>query len=465
MEEEVLQVNVNLRIAHSPEQKAFIECTALRQVIRAGRRFGKTVAFSIKAVKAFLGICPKCDGTGCDYCDLGKVTPKRVLYAAPTAEQVSKFWFEVCTALKDCIDAGVLRKDETEKIIERPGTEQRIKAKTAWNANTLRGDYADLLGFEEYQLMNEDAWDEVGQPMLLDNNGTAVFIYTPPSLKSEGVSKARDPRHATKLYQKAKQKEEDGDKNWKTFHFTSYHNPTLSTEALGMLSEDMSLEAFRREILAEDDEIQLSWLVYNAFKDICKVKRFEIPSNWPVITGHDFGSANPAALVVAQAKLPLPEGAPAGLRYGDYVGFREYSPGAGFSSLQHIEKFRDMTKGYGVEQSIGGNITNEGEIRQLYGAHGWPISAPILTRVNAQIDRVIGLMEMNKFYIMDDMFRVLGQIASCMWILDSENKSTNKIKDEPKYHMLACLRTMVTYFNVDRPFLKQGVDKVKVSIW
>jgi len=41
--------------------------------------------------------------------------------------------------------------------------------------------------------------------MLLDNNGDAVFIYTPPSLITAGISKARDPRHAARLFKKAKE--------------------------------------------------------------------------------------------------------------------------------------------------------------------------------------------------------------------------------------------------------------------
>ena len=35
--------------------------------------------------------------------------------------------------------------------IELPGTKQRIRAKTAFNADTLRGDYADELLLDEFQ--------------------------------------------------------------------------------------------------------------------------------------------------------------------------------------------------------------------------------------------------------------------------------------------------------------------------
>jgi phage terminase large subunit-like protein len=145
----------------------------------------------------------------------------------------------------------VLTKNETLHVIERPGTEQRIRAKTAWNADTLRGDYADLLIFDEWQLMDEDAWETVGLPMLLDNNGDAVFIYTPPSLRSRSTSKARDPRHAGKMFAFAMTSE-----RWATFHFRSSDNPHISGEALKEIASDMTNLAYRQEILAEDiDEV------------------------------------------------------------------------------------------------------------------------------------------------------------------------------------------------------------------
>lgn len=133
-----------------------------------------------------------------------------------------------------------------------PGTEQRIKAKTAWNADSLRGDYADVLIMDEYQLMNEDTWGLVGAPMMLDRDGTAVFIYTPPSLKSRSVSKAIDPQHAAKLFRKAQTLQSGGSTRWAAFHFTSKDNPHLSQVALDEISQDMTSIGYRMEILAED---------------------------------------------------------------------------------------------------------------------------------------------------------------------------------------------------------------------
>ena len=224
-----MPIDIHLPTPHA-KQDAFIHCGAPRIVCRSGRRAGKTVGVSILAVEKFLA-------------------GKRVLYGAPTSEQVERFWATVTRALEKPIKAKVFRKNETEHTIELPGTEQRIRAKTCWNSDTLRGDYADLLILDEFQLMSEDTWDAVGAPMLLDNDGDAVFIYTPPSLHSRSATKARDPQHAAKLFKKAA---EDTSGRWATFTFSSHENPHLSKSALEEITSDMSALAFRQEILAED---------------------------------------------------------------------------------------------------------------------------------------------------------------------------------------------------------------------
>ena len=151
-----MHLDIHLLKPH-PKQKEFIRHPAKRKIVRAGRRAGKTVGVVIPSVEKFL-------------------SGHRILYAAPTMEQVGRFWTTITRALGEPIQKKVFRKNEAERYIELPGTEQRIKAKTAWNANSLRGDYADMLILDEFQLMSKDTWDAVGAPMLLDNDGDAIFI-------------------------------------------------------------------------------------------------------------------------------------------------------------------------------------------------------------------------------------------------------------------------------------------------
>lgn len=225
----MISYTVTLPTPHR-KQLEFINSTAKRRVIRAGRRGGKTVGMAIFAVQQFLA-------------------GKRVLYATPTSDQIARFWTEVTRALEQPIKAGIFKKNETDHTVELTGTEQRIRAKTAFNADTLRGDYADVLILDEWQLMNEDAWETVGAPMMLDKNGDAVFIYTPPSLHSRSMNKANDPQHAAKMFKRAAA---DTTGRWKTFHFTSMDNPHLNQSALADITKDMTALAYRMEIKAED---------------------------------------------------------------------------------------------------------------------------------------------------------------------------------------------------------------------
>jgi hypothetical protein len=256
------ELTVLLKKPHN-KQAPFIDSQAPRNVVRAGRRGGKTVGVAIRAVKRFLA-------------------GRRQLYACPTFDQVNTFWFEVCQALKEPIAAGVFRKNETEKVIELPGSKQRIKAKTAHNADTLRGDYADDLILDEYQDMDPDTWTLVGAPMLIDNNGTATFIYT----SKIGL------KHIKALVERCKTQPD----RWQLFSFSSYDNPHLPKEAIDDLADDMTSLAYRMEILAEEIEDDPAALWNRAMIDHVTLT----PELYRVVVAVDPpGGATEAGIIVA----------------------------------------------------------------------------------------------------------------------------------------------------------------------
>lgn len=211
------ELTIKLNRPHA-KQLAFMRSKAKRRVICAGRRVGKTTGMAIYAVERML-------------------QGRRVLEAAPTADQTNTFWSICKKALAEPIAAGVIYKNETERILEIPSTGGRIRTKTAWDADSLRGDYADDLILDEYSLMHPSAWNEVGAPMLLDNNGDATFIFTP-----------KRKNHAYSLFVRAMG---DTSGRWESFQFTSFDNPHLSREALDEITADMTEEAYQQEILAQ----------------------------------------------------------------------------------------------------------------------------------------------------------------------------------------------------------------------
>ena len=210
------ELSVSLYKPH-PAQDDFLRSSAKRKVCCAGRRGGKTTGMAILAVEQML------EG-------------RRVLEAAPTADQTNAFWADCNKFLQPLIDAKLIKRNSTERTLEFTNG-GRIRAKTAWNADTLRGDYADFLILDEFSIMNPDTWNEVGAPMLLDNGGDAAFIFTP-----------KRKNHAYAMYQRAVA---DDTGRWASFHFTSHDNPHLSAEALAEITSDMTEEAYKQEILAQ----------------------------------------------------------------------------------------------------------------------------------------------------------------------------------------------------------------------
>lgn len=242
------KLTVRLPLPHA-KQRDIVQNGARRVVICSGRRSGKTTLAAIVA-------CEKLrDG-------------RRVLLASTTQEQADAFWDKCKAWLQPLIEAGIVTKNEQRRILLL-GATGRIKVKTASDADTLRGDYADFLVLDECALLAPDAWEKVGAPMLLDNDGDAWFISTP-----------RRRNWFFHLYQKAMA---DDTGRWKAWHFTSYDNPHLSREALAELQSDMTDEDIQQEINAEFLEGQGS--VFRRIDENLTAPMGATPADH---TGHEF---------------------------------------------------------------------------------------------------------------------------------------------------------------------------------
>lgn len=199
------------------KQREIADHPAKYKVVNTGRRFGKT--------------------TGAAWVAIDKATQgRRVLLASTTQEQADAFW-EYCKRwLAPFIEAGEVIKNETRRILEFGAFGGRIRVKTASDADALRGDYSDFLVLDECALLAPDAWEKVGAPMLLDNDGEAWFLST--------------PRRRNWYFHLFKRAEADLTGRWKTFSATSYDNPFLSQDALAEIIHNMTDEAYQQEILA-----------------------------------------------------------------------------------------------------------------------------------------------------------------------------------------------------------------------
>jgi hypothetical protein len=208
-------LNLTLPAPH-PKQREIESCDKKRIVIDAGRQAGKTFMVSRKAI-------------------LLANAGKRVLYAAPVQAQTDAFWEYINDWLADALQVGLVKKNEQRRTLLFRESGGRIQARTAHKPDHLRGGWGDYIILDEYAYQDPVMWSKVCQPMLLKNNGTAVFIST-PNLRN----------HFYHLYLKALQ-----DPEWAVFTFSSLDNPHLSEKALKSMIQDMTAVDYRQEILAE----------------------------------------------------------------------------------------------------------------------------------------------------------------------------------------------------------------------
>jgi len=117
------------------------------------------------------------------------------------------------------------------------------------------------------------------------------------------LSRARDPRHAAKMYKlfQAEQQAalaEGKQSTREAFHFRSQDNPHISQEALQEISKDMSILSYRQEILAEDtDEVPGALWNRSVFD---QVRVYQTPTLTRIAVGVDPpGGANECGIVVA----------------------------------------------------------------------------------------------------------------------------------------------------------------------
>lgn len=171
------------------------------------------------------------------------------------------------------LELTVKTKDKGTSLIVLRGWE---------SVETIRGTYNDLLVLDEISSYRNfwANWHEVLRPTLTDRKGKGLFISTP-----KGFNSFYD------LYNK-----ESEDKDFKSFHFTTYDNPYIPKEEIDKAGQELTEDRFAQEYLA--DFRKTEGLVYKEF-DRQRHLFEESNSDKFVehIAGIDFGFTNPTAVI------------------------------------------------------------------------------------------------------------------------------------------------------------------------
>lgn len=228
------------------------------KVIDCGRRAGKSYLVSVEMLR------------------FASEHPKSITwYVSPNYKQSKQIMWAM---LRDLIPQEIVQnKNETElKFVLTNGSE--ILLKGAQEPDSLRGVRIDLCIFDETAFI--DKWDDVWKvirPTLLDSKASVWFISTPNGFN-----------HFKQLY-------ELQDRDYQSFHFTTYDNPYIEKEEIDKAKEEMSEDSFAQEFLGEFRK--MSGLIYKEFnRDIHMV---DIPDTrgFTFTRALDFGFAHKTALI------------------------------------------------------------------------------------------------------------------------------------------------------------------------
>lgn len=242
------------------------------RVARCGRRFGKSW---LAAYEMFVRAVA--------------IDNARIVYYAPTRDDARDIMWKVLKEVCDTLIVGDPNESRLEmNVRNRHGTTSLIVL-YGWEALQERGKgvgvknhFAVLDEVSKYTNFKY-GWEEILRPTLIDVKGEALFIST-----TNGFN------HFYDLCNK-----ELEDKDYKTFHFTSYDNPFLPHEEIDKIKSEMTEDRAAQEIYAEFRKKE--GLVYKEFNRQLHLYDSQNINDGPgdvmyTIAGVDFGFTHPTAV-------------------------------------------------------------------------------------------------------------------------------------------------------------------------
>jgi PBSX family phage terminase large subunit len=232
------------------------------RVVCVGRRGGKTTL----AVEEIKGIAI--------------YKESRIAYIAPTYQQARDIAWQMLVKEFKSIAVKINESRLELEVKNIKNTTSLIQLRGWESIETLRGQSFDFLVIDEVASMRNFwvNWQEVLRPTLTDRKGEALFISTPKGFN-----------HFYDLYNT-----ELKDKDFKSFHFTSYDNPYIPSEEIDLAKNQMTPDRFEQEYLASFKKTE--GLVYKEFSREKHLYDTLPDGIYQYIAGIDFGYRNPAAV-------------------------------------------------------------------------------------------------------------------------------------------------------------------------
>lgn len=258
------------------QQDVFADSTRFK-VVAAGRRCGKSrlaaTALLIEGLK----------------CPIGSA----VLYVAPTNGQARQIIWNVLMELgRDIISNSHINNQDITLI-----NGAVIYVRGADRPDTLRGVSLTYAVLDEVADIKPETWEQVVRASLSDKKGRAMFIGT--------------PKGRNWFYDLWKLGQDDADKDWKSWHFTTKDNPLIDPDEIESAKKTLSSFAFKQEYMASFS---------NAGSDIFKedwIKKGVEPQYGSYFVAVDLAGFEEVAKQAANSKKRLDESAIAVVKVTD----------------------------------------------------------------------------------------------------------------------------------------------------
>ena len=230
-----------------------------------------------------------------------------------------------------------------------------------------------------------------------------------------------------RVYDVAKNFAED----YACFNFPTWMNPLQSREAI----EKYLLEGMPKwkwEMMYLGLFTKPAGMIYDCWdhqENTCD--RFDIPQDWKIYTGHDFGQVNTACVFLAHD----PDN-------DIFYLFATYHRG-GLSGVEHAQ---NLVSFFGKPQWAVGGAKSEDEWRREYSRGGLYVQKPPIGDVELGIDRVYRLIKQRKLVVFRDLTNIIGEISTYSRKLNDSGEIQGKdIENKNAYHRLDALRYICSY--------------------
>lgn len=334
--------------------------------------------------------------------------------ASPTHDLLQ---LKLLPELKRLFCATGWRYRKGDKIFEKHSANPRVRADSRVILRSVAADGSLESTTAQDALLDEfgmscvpvEAWEAI-QRRLSISQGRALITTTPYNM---GWLKQQ-------VYDRAI----GGDPDYAVVNFKSSDNPSFPRDEYERAKR--TLPAWKFDMFYNGIFTKPSGLIYPDYNEALHcVEPFTIPSHWLRYVGVDFGAVHTAIIWIAEEPI-----------HGDLFVYRESLSG-GKTQREHAEDCLDYDE---PVQMWRGGAKSEGSHRDEWRAVGIPIQCSSVDGVEAQIDRVSGLLKCGRLHIFSTCAGIRSEISSYSRELDAAGEPTERIADKARFHRLDALR-------------------------